>query len=512
MTLAGPGSSLWLLRHELRLGWRAAWSSQKGRGRRILLAVVAVALIGGAFALGIPFALFMSKVEVTASPMLYAGVDLALAVILSLMVAQGLNAATLALYERRDLDLLLSSPIAANKVLTVRALAIAVNSVALFVALATPFALSLAVFGAVRWLAIYPVLVSMALAATALGLAVAMGLFALIGPRATRVFAQVLAAVIGASFFLASQLGNMAGRGRGRALVAQAEEIAGSGWFDPGEPATWPARAALGEPLPLLLFTAAGVLLFAVTTQALGRAFAADAARAAGAGGGGRKRAAREPHLGGFAIAGSTASLVRKELKLLARDPFLISQVLMQLLYLIPLAIVIWRNALGSADYTAAAGVGGVVFLTSQLVGNLAWITVSAEDAPDLIAASPVGKRRADRAKALAAALPVIPLTIVPIAGLAWLSPWAGVTATAAAVAAAVSSASINIWHQRPGKRSDFRKSRRASWMVSLAETGVAFGWSGAAALLTLWQPWWVLPAGAAAGLVVLLRRPAPDA
>lgn len=507
--LAAPGSIPWLLRHEIRLGWRGIWSSQKGKARRVWFGVLALVVVVAAFSVGVPFALFLSRIDVALSPPLIAGIDLGLAIIASLMIAQGLNSATLALYERRDLDLLLSSPISATRVLTVRALAIALGSVALFVGLATPFVVSLAVFGDPRWLAAYPVLMALALASTAVGLAIAMGLFAVLGARRTRIVAQILAALIGAGFFLLSQVGNLAprGEGRGRAWLERGQAWAASGGFDPDTPAAWPARALLGEPLPLLLFTAAGVALFAGVTALLGRKFAGDAAAAAGIGGGGRKRRARgDAALGGF-TGGSGGVLVRKELKLLARDPYLMSQVLMQLLYLIPLAFVIWRNAFGNADATAAAGTAGVVFLTSQLVGNLAWITVSAEDAPDLIAASPLNKRQADRAKATAALLPVIPVIAVPILGLLVLSPIAGLAAAAGAAAAAVSSASINIWHQRPGRRQDFRKSRRSSWLVSLAETGVAFAWSSAAALLALLQPWWVIPACVGAGLVVLLRR-----
>lgn len=506
--LAGPGSAIWLLAHELRLGWRGVWSAGKTRRRRILFGLLAVGLLCGAFALGIPFALFVRRIEIGPSPLLYAGIDFGMAVIASLMVAQSLNAATLALYERRDLDLLLSSPISATRVLTVRALAIAVSSVAIFVALATPFAVSLAIVGEPRWLSIYPVLLSLALGATAIGLAVAMGLFALIGPKATRILAQILAALIGASFFLLSQAGNMgAGRARGRAFFDQAEALATSGAFEPGRLATWPARALLGEPLPLLIFAAVGVGLFALATTLLGRRFAADAAAAAGVGSRARRRRPDDTAIGGFQ-AGVTGVLVRKELKLLSRDPFLISQVLMQLLYLIPLAFVIWRNAFGRADATAAAGTAGVVFLAAQLTGNLAWITVSAEDAPDLIASSPLGKAQADRAKAIAAVLPVAVVIALPILGLAVLSPIAGFAALAGAAAAGGSSALINIWHQRPGQRRDFRKSRRSSWIVSLAETGVAFSWAAAAALLALLQPWWLIPACVGAGVVVLLRRP----
>ena len=107
-------------------------------------------------------------------------------------------AAVDAFYQRGDLDLLLASPVSPVRILTVRAIAIAVNPALLFWALATPFLLPAAVLGHPELLAVYPVIGAMALLATAAGLALAIFLFRVIGPRRTRTVAQVLGAVIGA--------------------------------------------------------------------------------------------------------------------------------------------------------------------------------------------------------------------------------------------------------------------------------------------------------------------------
>lgn len=508
--LTAPGSTLWLLGHELRLGWRGLWNRAKGKRRRVWLVVGVSFILLIAFALGIPVALFVRKLPVEASPLLDALIAVGLAVTGSLMVAQALNAATLVLYERRDLDLLLSSPLPARRILTVRALGIAVACVALFVTLASPFALSLAILGRPQWLAIYPVLASLALTATSLGLAICMALFALIGPRATRVSAQILAGVLGAAFFLTSQSGNFMSGGRGRAIWTWAQSSAHSGWFDAGQPGSWPARALLGEPLPLLALTVIGVGLFVLTVSLLGRRFATDAAAAAGVSTGRRRRAEASAPVSGFRDTGLFQVMLAKELRLLRRDPWLISQILLQTLYLIPLVFFIFKGAARHQEWIAAGAAAGVTFLTAQLVGNLAWITVSAEDAPDLLASSPVPRRLSDRAKVAAAITPVAAIMLLPLIGLAWLSPLAGLAALLGAGAAAVSSALVNIWWQRPGKRSDIRRARRSSWLVSLAETGLAFCWSATAALLAILQPLFLLPAIVGIGLVVLLRRRPP--
>ncbi len=73
-----------------------------------------------------------------------------------------------------------------------------------------------------------------------------------------------------------------------------------------------------------------------------------------------------------------------------------------------------------------------------QLAGGLAWLTISGEDAPDLVATAPVPPRFVLRAK-IEAVLGVIALVFAPlVVVLAFASPWhALVTAAGIVVAAA---------------------------------------------------------------------------
>jgi len=74
-----------------------------------------------------------------------------------------------------------------------------------------------------------------------------------------------------------------------------------------------------------------------------------------------------------------------KEFALLRRDPWLVSQSLMQLLYLVPPALMLWRSfADGSTAIVLITPV--VVMAAGQLSGGLAWLTISCEDAADLVA------------------------------------------------------------------------------------------------------------------------------
>src|SRR5262249_10213671 len=108
-------------------------------------------------------------------------------------------------------------------------------------------------------------------------------------------------------------------------------------------------------------------------------------------------------------------TLIRKEWRLLTRDPLLLSQISLQLVYIFPLFFVIYRTANQGNGQVGIASIAGIfVLLASSLSANLAWLTVSAEDAPDLMAAAPVSRDQIDFAKAAAAGLPVAALMTLP--------------------------------------------------------------------------------------------------
>jgi hypothetical protein len=92
-------------------------------------------------------------------------------------------------------------------------------------------------------------------------------------------------------------------------------------------------------------------------------------------------------------------ALRRKEWTLLLRDPWLMSQTLMQLLYLLPAAFLLWRNFYGGDGGASALLVPILIVSAGQLGGGLAWLAVSGEDAPELIASAPVSAARVLRAK-----------------------------------------------------------------------------------------------------------------
>src|SRR5262249_5091993 len=133
--------------------------------------------------------------------------------------------------------------------------------------------------------------------------------------------------------------------------------------IDAGNPLWWPARAALGEMVPLALWLAGTIGLFVLVVVALGPRFARQAAAAIGAAAPASRRRRAARFRGGVG-----AGLRRKEWRLLRRDPWLISQVILPAIYLVlPLGLLSWRGgtAFSSNDSIAA-------FVIVMIAGSIA--------------------------------------------------------------------------------------------------------------------------------------------
>jgi len=500
--LLRSGSVAWLLAQEIRLYWRGLTGKRVGAGIGAWIggSILLLVMLSGGVSLGF----VLRKLDVPMVPMAAAIALACCATAFTLMLSQTLAAASEALYERGDLDLLFSSPIPPRTVLFVRALGVAAGVMTVFLIFLTPLVGPAIILGHPEWLGLFGVLAALALLATAAGLSLAMTLFSLIGPRRTRTVAQVLAALVGAAFFLTSQIRTILGKGASESLFQTLARETAEGRLKLPPIAWLPLKAMLGEPLPLLALLAIGVGAFTLSALSLGRRFADAAAATQGS----QTSAARPARGRDRAFAkGVFAATLAKELRLILRDAGLLSQVLLRVLYLVPTAVILSRNAAHGGGAALAGGAGVVVFLAGQVAGSLAWITLSAEESPDLLAVSPAAVRSLRRAKLAAALLPVALLLAAPLAVLAWLAPatafWTAVGAGLAAWACGL----INVWHQKPGKRADFKRRRGASWFATLAEVAISALLAGFVGLSVAGLPLWGLAPLAVALLALLALR-----
>ncbi len=492
-----PGTAVWFARHESRLAWRD-WLAMLTAGRRERLWKVAVGI--AAFVLvmhAVAYSLVGRFAAATPDKPMLIGITATLLLSWLLMVSQAMESMTRAFYARSDLDLILASPVAAHKVFAVRISTVALSIAMMALPLAAPFIDMLVARGGWHWLGAYGVVVAMGAAATALAVALTVALFRALGPQRTRLVAQVIAAVIGAAFVIGLQVAAILSYGTmSQASVLQSDAVLAL-TPDAGSILWWPARAVLGDGAALVGVLAASFILLAGAVAVVAPRFGEYAITATGAGSSRSSQACPHPNPppqagegreGAFRPTSPGRALRRKEWMLLRRDPWLVSQTLMQMLYLVPPAVLLWRS------FEAAGGafnllVPVLVMAAGQLAGGLAWLTISGEDAPDLVAAAPVGPRFILRAK-VEAVFGIIALVFAPfVAVLAVASPWHALVTSGGIVIAAAAATAIQLWFRSQAKRSQFRRRQVSSRVATFAEAFSSIGWAATAAVagISLW-------------------------
>jgi ABC-2 type transport system permease protein len=471
---------VWLASHELRLSWRD-WMSIMTVGHRRSMRNVAIALI-----------IFGGFIHLVSYSMVgrYAGArigpDTATLVVVtgfillswSLLLSQAMETVTRVFYSPSDLDLILTSPLSPRKIFSVRIGRIAVEVALLAMLMAAPFIDVLAVLGGARWLVAYGVVAAMGAVATALAVALTVALFRTIGARRARLIAQIVAAVVGAAFVIGLQIAAIFSYGslslaplQSAWLIAHVPNI--------GSPVWWPARAMLGDGTALLVVAAISIGLLGAAILIFAGRFGDHVVAAAGVS---RTvvRHRRWPKT--FRRRSASRVLRQKEWTLLARDPWLMSQTLMQILYLLPAALFLWRIFQSRIDAYVLV-VPMLVMAAGHLGGGLAWLSISGEDAPDLIATAPISARRIVWAK-IAAVMGVIAFIFAPmVALLAFASVRPGLVAGGGVLVAAASATLIQLYLRTQAGRSQFRHRHVSSRLATYAEASSSIAWAMAAAL-----------------------------
>ena len=502
-----PATLTWFASHELRLSWRD-WLAMMTAGRRwrernvaVALAVVGVVMHAIAYTMVGPYAAVGAEADKATLVTITGCALLAWA----LMVSQAMESVTRAFYARSDLDLILSSPVTAQKLFAVR-IAIMAGAIAAMAALiAAPFIDMLAWRGGAHWLGAYAVAAALGATAAAFAVALTVALFRAIGPRRTRLIAQIVAAVIGAGFVIGLQLAAIVSYGTlsrtawlgSATLIAHAPGLDSALW--------WPARAMLGDTRALAAVVIASLALLGATIAAFSGSFGEHAVAAQSVGQG----TAREQRNDGFRGGSVKRALRRKEWVLLRRDPWLVSQTLMQLLYLLPPAFMLWKS-FGEGASALVLLVPVLVMGAGQLAGGLAWLAISGEDAPDLVATAPVTPRDIMRAK-IEAVLAAVLLVFAPfLVGLLLAAPYEGGVAALGVVLSAGSATAVQLWFRAQAKRSHFRRRQTSSRMATFAEAFASITWAATAALAAAGMWIAVLPAVCAVGVLCGARWMSP--
>lgn len=474
-------SLAWFVRHEVRLAWRE-WIAMLTGGRRGRKRAAMIGLVVFAALMHLPAYAVIGRFADLDMPLDKNSLIVMTAIIAlawALMLSQAIESVTRVFYARADLDLIMSSPARLTNVFSVRIAAIALSVTAMALLFAAPFVDVLVIGGGARWLAAFGVVIAVGLSAAAVAIAVTLMLFRLIGPGRTRLVAQILAAVVGAGFVIALQVAAILSYGTLSRFAVLTSDAAASFAPDADSRLWWPARAALGDGEALLLLLAGGLVMLGAVMAIFSPRFADTAIRVSA--GGASARTGR--HVDPFRNRSRQQALRRKEFVLLKRDPWLLSQSLMQLLYLVPPALLLWRSfSDSSAAILLVTPV--MVMAAGQLAGGLAWLTISGEDAADLVATAPLPPASVIRAKVEVVLIAIAAIFAPLTAALALAAPLQAAVTALGVIVATVSATAIQLWFRVQARRSQFRRRQTSSRIATFAEAFSSIGWAATAALL----------------------------
>jgi ABC-2 type transport system permease protein len=479
--MSTANSLSWFVRHEVRLAWRE-WlamltGGRRGRKRAALIGLVVFAAFMHlpAYAVIGRYADLQLPLDKTSLIVMTATIALAWALILS----QAIESVTRVFYARADLDLIMSSPVRLTNIFSVRIAAIALSVTSMALLFSTPFVDVLAIGGGARWLAAFGVVIAIGLSAAAVAIAMTLILFRLIGPSRTRLVAQIIAAVVGAGFVIALQVAAILSYGTLSRFAVLTSDAAAAFAPNPDSLLWWPARAALGDGEALLLLLSGALVALGAVMAVFSPRFA-DTAIGVSASGTASRAGLRAR---AFRSGTRQQALRRKEFLLLRRDPWLMSQSLMQLLYLVPPALLLWRSF---SDSSAAIMLVTpvIVMAAGQLAGGLAWLTISGEDAADLVATAPLPGQSVIRAKIEVVLIAIAVIFTPLVAALAAVSPLQAAVTALAVIIATVSATAIQLWFRVQAKRSQFRRRQTSSRIATFAEAFSSIGWAATAALV----------------------------
>jgi ABC-2 type transport system permease protein len=469
----------WFARHEIRLAWRewlAMMTGGRGKRKRAIIGLIVFAAIMHlpAWAVIGRFADLQPPLDKPTLIVITATIFLAWA----LMLSQAIESVTRVFYARADLDLIMSSPARLTNVFSVRIAAIALSVTGMALLLSTPFVDVLVIGGGARWFSAFGVVVAIGLSAAAVAIAITVMLFRLIGPSRTRLVAQILAAIIGAGFVITLQVAAILSYGTLSRFTVLTSDAAAAYAPGPDSPLWWPAHAAIGDGEVLALLAAFSLVLLGGVMAIFSPRFADTVAHVSAT----AMTTRRAPGGRAFRAGSRQQALRAKEFLLLRRDPWLVSQSLMQLLYLVPPALMLWRSF---SDSSAAIVLitPVIVMAAGQLAGGLAWLTISGEDAADLVATAPLPPQRVTRAK-IEVVLMAIGVIFAPlIAALAFASVTQAAITALGVIIATTSAAAIQLWFRVQAKRSQFRRRQTSSRLATFAEAFCSIGWAATAAL-----------------------------
>ena len=174
---------------------------------------------------------------------------------------------------------------------------------------------------------------------------------------------------------------------------------------------------------------------------------------------------------------------------------------MLQILYMLPMGAVLWT---GSDDIGLALA-PTISVIAFQMSSSLTWLSLSGEDAPDLLATAPLPRGALFRAKFRAVATLVSAALGLPWLWLAAEAPQAALATLGLCATGLLIAVMLQLWRVRPARRSTFYARYRESRLVALAEMGLSMVLGLAAALAAEQNVWTLAPLALLAGIAAWL-------
>jgi ABC-2 type transport system permease protein len=469
-----PASFTWLFAHEMRLLWRN--SILLRTSRHVLIPVILVGLCFQAAAFGIAGILRAQTLSLTTLILI---ANLNLIFLSGLMVSRALSLTVDVLYSRGNADFLLASPLPPSRILAVRMLGVAASTGAPWLLLAAVMANALAAFGHPAALTGYITVSLIAILAASTAFYLIVFITARLPPAAARKLSQSLALLIGVVIFAGGQAPRFLPRATLQHVyllfLPSPQNIAAPVWL--------PARAALGQPLPLLAAIILTLTIFFAVLHVRAQNFAAGMISTAA----GSSRMAAATGAGTFR-ASPLAAAILKNLRLLARFPGLITQTIYRSLTLVPAAIILSGHT--AIHASRAIVIPLLVFLTGQLALFFVSIITGSEQAPDLLASSPAKSETAKQAAYAAAFYATFLIMALPLLGVLLAEPARLTALLAGMTGATASNLILGEKYPIPLFRPAFGKTATGTVFGLIIGVAASSVWGLAAWFLVAPNPW----------------------
>lgn len=471
------GSLTWFLHHELRLWWRSIITVP-----RMQLVIIFL----GIFFTFIFISLWWLLGDIRDSASFTTIPDVAVWIGVGCWVMGWLYSLSLAmeysliaLFERGDLDLLVSSPVNSKVIFASRLLSVAIEIFLSFCLVVVPASLLAVSIGIPQLLGIYPTLIALSLLSASFAMLLVLWLVRLFGAKRARSVAQILAAVTTTVFVISFQLPNIINNPTfWENIGKQIQPLFSKGTLFSVDSWIWfPARAIFFEPQSVMLVLLISSGLAWLTVESLHRYFIESTQKSL------TQKATTRQNIKEktLFVGGFNRVVLFKEWLIIWRNPYLISRVFLQVFLIIPAILIIQRgeinpayNNLTSYATVASSGIGGFLAMT------LTQICVSGEEASDLLKSAPAHGETLRRLKLLAALIPVwvllSPLFLILIyQGRAWFTP------LLVFLGSSICAAILRLWNSRPINIGDlFRRSgskAQADLFLGILEVVSFFSW-----------------------------------